>query len=417
MKNKLLKLSLLYSLFLCSCNNQLPYPTYEDLSFEDNDTSIYIASDTHYLASSYLDSNRDYDGELFVTDGRTMNYNNILFNKLIDEVSLSSPDYFIITGDITYNGAYNSHLEVANKLDNLLSKGIQPLVIPGNHDTFSLSPRDYSNTEYNIVKSTTSDEFKQIYQKFGYSNGFSYDKDTLSYTYITKNNEMLLMLDSTYSRYNYEDSYSYISGGITCIDWLINNLEYAKENNLKVISFMHHSLITHNKLFERLYTITNSEQILDLYKKYNVEINFSGHLHIQDIIENNGIYDICSNSLLDYGNRYGIFKIGKNGMQYDSKYIDFILDNKPYHNYSFNLFKKMYMLKSRFETDNEQDNETLKEFLGRLNAYYFDGSIFLHQELKKEKGYSLLKEYGDNEYATSLLNSFNKNNYKLVIKD
>ena len=68
----------------------------------------------------------------------------------------------------------------------------------------------------------------------------------------------------------------------------------------------------------------------DLYKKYNVEINFSGHLHIQDIMENNGIYDICSNSLLDYGNRYGIFKIGKNGMQYDSKYIDFILDNKSY---------------------------------------------------------------------------------------
>ena len=278
MKKKLLKLSLLCSLFLFSCNNSLPYPTYEDLSFENNDTSIYIVSDTHYLASSYLDSNRDYDGELFVTDGRTMNYNNILFDKLIEQTIIDSPDYFIITGDITYNGAYNSHLEVANKLDKLLAKGIQPLVIPGNHDTFSLSPRDYSNTEYNIVKSTTSDEFKQIYQNFGYSNGFSYDKDTLSYTYITKNNEMLLMLDSTYSRYNYEDSYSYISGGITCIDWLINNLEYAKENNLKVISFMHHSLITHNKLFERLYTITNSEQILDLYKKYNVEINFSGHL-------------------------------------------------------------------------------------------------------------------------------------------
>ena len=417
MKKKLLKLSLLCSLFLFSCNNSLPYPTYEDLSFENNDTSIYIASDTHYLASSYLDSNRDYDGELFVTDGRTMNYNNILFDKLIEQTIIDSPDYFIITGDITYNGEYNSHLEVANKLDKLLAKGIQPLVIPGNHDTFSLSPRDYSNNEYNIVKSTTSDEFKQIYQNFGYSNGFSYDKDTLSYTYITKNNEMLLMLDSTYSRYNYEDSYSYISGGITCIDWLINNLEYAKENNLKVISFMHHSLITHNKLFERLYTITNSEQILDLYKKYNVEINFSGHLHIQDIMENNGIYDICSNSLLDYGNRYGIFKIGKNGMQYDSKYIDFILDNKSYHEYSFNLFKKMYMLKSRFETVNEQNNEILKEFLGRFNAYYFDGSIFLHQELKKEKGYSLLKEYGDNEYSTSLFNSFNKNNYKLVIKD
>ena len=86
MKNKLLKLSLLYSLFLCSCNNQLPYPTYEDLSFEDNDTTMYIASDTHYLASSYLDSNRDYDDELFVTDGRTMNYNNILFDKLIEQL-------------------------------------------------------------------------------------------------------------------------------------------------------------------------------------------------------------------------------------------------------------------------------------------------------------------------------------------
>ena len=93
MKKKLLKLSLLCSLFLFSCNNSLPYPTYEDLSFEDNDTSIYIASDTHYLASSYLDSNRDYDDELFVTDGRTMNYNNILFDKLIEQTIIDSPDY------------------------------------------------------------------------------------------------------------------------------------------------------------------------------------------------------------------------------------------------------------------------------------------------------------------------------------
>lgn len=403
-------------LLVSSCSNSNSYPTYEDLEFKDEDTCIYIASDTHYLASSYLDSNRDYDNEKFVSDGRTMNYNNILFDQLIMTVSNNKPDYFIITGDLSYNGAYESHREIASKLKTLLDLGIQPLIIPGNHDRNSLNPRDYSTKEYNIVKDTTIEEFKEIYQEFGYSNAFSYDEETSSYTYITKNNEMLLMLDTTLSRFNYELDYVFVGGQVFSINWLKENLEYAKEHNMKVISFTHHSLITHNEKFTSQYTLDNNLEILSLFKEYGVRINFSGHLHIQDISYSEGIYDICSPSILDYGNRYGIFKIGEKGMQYDSFFIDFPLDsNNTYRNYSFNLFKNKYQSKANFEAKNEKDKQLITDLAARLNTYYFDGSLFLHQELKKEKGYSLLKKTTSNLYFQSIYDSFKKNNHKLVI--
>ena len=77
---------------------------------------------------------RHYDEDPIATDGKTVQYNRELFNELLNKVKKEKPTYFIVTGDISYNGDYKSHVEIASKLQEIKEEGIIALVIPRNDD-------------------------------------------------------------------------------------------------------------------------------------------------------------------------------------------------------------------------------------------------------------------------------------------
>ena len=83
-------------------------------------TTFIVASDTHYLTKEYMnDPSRNYDEDPIATDGKTVQYNRELFNELLNKVKKEKPTYFIVTGDISYNGDYKSHVEIASKLQEI----------------------------------------------------------------------------------------------------------------------------------------------------------------------------------------------------------------------------------------------------------------------------------------------------------
>ena len=411
----------LVSMPLYGCNDK------DSLKFSKDDTKLFIVSDTHYLSSTLLDSNIDYDeeGKQITKDGRTVQYINTLIDKLFDKVISEKPDYFIITGDLTFNGEKVSHLELADKMKILLDNAIQPLVIPGNHDMcMSKSARDYIPGSSKVVSDIKYDEFPTIYADYGYSGAIRKDlEQSHSYIYQTKNNEWLFMLDTSLSKYNYEEGFNQTSGYFENIEWLESNLKYAYENNIKCYMFSHHNLFLHNPKFTYYYQIRNYEQILELYNKYNVNIHFSGHMHIQDIKEENGIYDICTGSLLDYGNRYGIFQTNENGMKYESKTIDFKMENgEMYSKHSYDLFTRdSTKLTNKLNIEDENQKKIAIDFASKINAYYFDGSIKnQYQKLIKEKGYTLIKDNladFENSYINTMLVEGNRECHKLIIKN
>ncbi|MGN1294810.1 MAG: metallophosphoesterase family protein [Bacilli bacterium] len=378
-----------------------------------NGTSFIVISDTHYLSKEYMnDPTRDYDEEPIATDGKTMQYNQVLFDKLLEKVIEDKPTYFIVTGDISYNGDYKSHLEITQKLKEVKEEGIMPLVIPGNHDTEIENPRSYSTKDYPVVKNTTIQEFVSLYQEFGYKDAIYRDDNSLSYIIETKNDEWLFMLDTTASRYNYEFSENFVYGKIFSLPWLEDKFLEAKEKGKKIITFSHHSIVSHNELYNTNFLIANYEKAQELFNKYNVKVNFSGHLHIQHIAQEKGIYDICSSSLLDYGNRYGKVTISHDKLSYKSHTIDFKMeDDSSFSEYSFALFNNMYINKKIKDDMSEEEKEEL--YLKALvNTYYFDGSTYLHKDLKKKKEY---QEIISVPYFAEIDKSFSTNHHKLNI--
>ena len=360
-----------------------------------------ILSDTHYLASSLTDPQRDYDAAKTVNDGRTLTYNIRLFDEALDRARTLRPEYLVLTGDLTFNGEKASHRELAVKLEELAKDGIQPLVIPGNHDVYNIRAADLSSLPYQSTSYVSADDFKNIYAACGYAKAQSVAPDSLSYIYETEAGEWLLMLDTTLSKYNLEDDYVYASGYFDSIDWLEENLRYAASHGIRCISFSHHNLVNHNPLYTKLYDIGNHAQLLNLFANYGVACNFSGHLHIQDTQVEQGIYDVASASLLDYGNRYGFFETNKEIGKYESRPLDFSLDqNRTYSDYSYDLFytrgyEKFYAGYPQVEI--ESDREELAAFTAEVNCHYFNGEIKkYYRRLLKSRGYKIALQSIDN---------------------
>lgn len=404
---------LLITLIMNSCFvNNTPQLTY------------YIATDLHYLSDSLLSSeNEVYIKENLTSDGRVMEYDNEIIDAFIDQINMDNPDYLMLTGDLTLNGEISSHIDLADKLKKI--KKTKVLVIPGNHDILNFNAKSFYNDYFQYIDATSIEQFKEIYADFGYTGAYSYDTNTLSYIYETSDDTWAMMLDTSLYKYNMEMGMTLIGGQIEndTLSWIEENLIYAKKNNISVTTFMHHNLLIHNELFKSSYTLYNYEQVLSLLNKYNVKINFSGHLHIQSIENNhsgnNEIYDICNGSILDYGNRYGILNIYEDKYQYTSKQVNVEKYITDFSNYSFKVFYDEYYNKSLFsnEVKYKENGATVTDFIAKANCYYFDGS---YKEIKKlirknKKTYNLIME-NSSGYTKSILEVENKNQHELTVK-
>ena len=339
---------------------------------DDSSVSIMIASDTHLLADS-LEGDEVYVKSILTNDGRVQEYDTQLLKALVDKANKLSPAALCITGDLTFNGEKESHRAVAEILSQV-NEGTKVLVIPGNHDCYNLKAYTYKDDDPKHIKSITYDDFKEIYASCGYEDAYSYDTESLSYIWELSDKQWLIMLDTTLSSYNDLNGANIVGGLVKdqTMLWLEENLKYASENGIEVITFSHHNLITHNVLFEKGYTLSNADKVLELFKLYGVKLNFSGHLHIQNIQQQDGIYDIASGSILDYGNRYGLLEINKDSFVFSREMLK--PGGEDISEYAFNTFCKKYEKRS-----------PVNSLASELNAYYFDGDYSKIHELIKER--------------------------------
>ena len=350
---------------------------------------IYVISDTHYMSNSLVDpNNKLYTKKYLTPDCRNQEDEDILIDALIDDINNSHVDLVVFTGDLSFHGALISLEEFKHKIDNI---NTQVLVIPGNHDLYIQNTYSFINDIDHKVDNVDNESFKELFKDNGYDSLYQ-DKDSLSYAYILNDEIMCLMLDTTKCRYN-DANKANLAGGYlnnNTLNWIEEMLKYAKENDLRVISFSHHNLLIHNELFNTGYVIDNANELVDLYKKYDVKLNLSGHMHIQHIKEDDGIVDIANGSYLIYGNRYGVLSINDKEIKYNSKQINRadIIDN------SINCFKD----KRFFESDD----------VGTLMAHFFDGDYkFIKDNYQK---YTII-----NDSVLGLFGSLEDNNQHSIV--
>ena len=382
--------------------------------------SMIIASDIHYLSP-------DYRGEYFKEpqsffDGKLTHYSSEYFDAFLAEVIEKHPQVLILSGDITLNGSKKSHEEVIQKLSKVQEAGIDVLVIPGNHDVHSTAG-DYSPIEPVVVESYSAEAFMNAYANFGPSQAISRDTETFSYIYEVTPYIRLLMIDT-----NCMYKGSVLDSTLT---WMENELAAAKRAGIDIIAVTHQNLHIHNELLYFSYQLYNSDTLLALFEKYDVDLNLSGHIHIQSIVDNGTIPEVAVGSLGIAGTPYGELIYDGKTISYTTQFTDVsayaascgytdknLLD---FNNYSIWYFEEVGRLQNQASfAESELSSEEitlLADTFARINSAYFIGASVDTTEFSE--GIALWRTQESDftlRYIETMLNSFHKENQNITIE-
>jgi 3',5'-cyclic AMP phosphodiesterase CpdA len=214
---------------------------------------------------------------------------------ILERLAALDLDFLLLPGDLTQDGETDNHLWLSQRLAQL---PYPVYVVPGNHDVI------YPTGTKDIVGLA---EFPQLYQPFGYTN-----PDQPYYTHEVLPGVRLIGLNSN----NFNEK----GDQIGCLDaqqfnWLQEVLAEVKDE--LVLVMIHHNVIEHlpeqsSNPLGRRYMLDNAPQLLEVLKQYGVRLIFTGHLHVQDIAQWQGIYEITTGSLVSYPHPYRVIQVSNN---------------------------------------------------------------------------------------------------------
>lgn len=345
---------------------------------KSEEAKIIVATDTHYLSERINDKDKAFSDMVNNSDGKLVQYCDEIFSAFSDEVIKAQPDVLILSGDLTFNGEKASHEDFVNKLKEIQAKGVQVLTIPGNHDIDSASACGFKNDEYYQVDSITADEYRKLYYDFGMKQAQSVDEYSFSYLYKINKDLYVLMLDTNAFGQNFVQDESY--------RWIEEQLKAVKKSRAQVITVTHQNLFAHNEQLSFGYQLYDADELLELFSKYNVKCNLSGHIHMQHI-KSDGVTEIATSSLLVAPVQYGVIDFdGK--INYKTKSVNVsawakgnnsddenLLDFSNYAEYFFkdSSYRRSLEQLDKYNIPNE-DKKLIAEAFSELNASYFAGS-------------------------------------------
>lgn len=212
-------------------------------------------------------------------------------------------DFLLLPGDLTQDGEPDNHKWLGNWLAEL---PFPSYVIPGNHDVLVPVADE---------RSIGWSEFPNYYRNSGYQNS----GDRLYYTCSVLPGVRLIALNS-----NQFDTNGKQIGRVDeeQLLWLKAVLADLEPDELVLVT-IHHNVIEHlpdqsKHPMGRRYMLDNAPELLELLRSAGVQLIFTGHLHVQDIAEEEGIYDIVTGSLVSYPHPYRIvdFHTDEEGKQW-----------------------------------------------------------------------------------------------------
>ncbi len=381
--------------------------------------NIIIGTDIHYLAPSLTDGGPRFQEMVEYGDGKVVTYISEITEAFLDEVISLRPNALILSGDLTLDGEKASHEGLAGQLYRVEEAGVPVLVIPGNHDINNRQAARYEGTQRLPAEFTTPEEFREIYQDFGYNEAISEDSRSLSYVYQLDENTRMLMLDTCQYRPKGKVGGAILS---STYDWIERQLEQAWDDSMDIIPVAHHNLLDQSEIYVDNCTIEHGEQLADLLEEWDVPLFLSGHLHVQHTkrsADNMGVWEMVTASLATPVCQYGVLEYRENG---SFQYKTWALDVEGWAAekgvtekdlLEFDRFKEPFLRKVFYNQSmaalelvpelSEEQKKQMSELYGEMNYYYYQGTAYqMRDRVKQNPAYGLWLEEG----AASVLGDY-----------
>ncbi len=312
-------------------------------------------SDIHYypkeLTGNYCDAfmdamDRSIGRESYESEGIL----NSALAALEEHAKSNGLEYVIISGDLTADGEYVGHVELAERLEQFEEEtGLKVLAINGNHDINRPDvAKTYENGYKESARPITPEEFLDVYADLGYDLAYhtyvpSAGKgNMLSYSVKADGFRIIMMDTSKYSSDMTDDGTDIgeTSGAMSeeFVQWILDEIADAKADGETVIGVNHHNLVPH---FHNEYKIMKGfnldgwQEISEKLADAGMNFAFTGHIHMNDIaqlVSDNGetLTEVSVSSATSFPNFFREFEMttdntGKTELDVETFDVDCVL--------------------------------------------------------------------------------------------
>lgn len=310
-----------------------------------------VISDIHYYPEEYSDFSTEFGDWAMQVNKQYINQRGIINSALAiyeAEAEKGNLDFIIVPGDLTMNGEYLGHVRIAEILENFERRtGVQVIVANGNHDINN--SKAYSYIDGENVKTTTPEDFREIYKNLGFDIATSYftppegeKAGMLSYSVVSDGYRIIVIDGGKYSSDNTEDRENeHETGGNyspELVKWVLSQCKEARKNGETIIGVDHWSLVPHYESQDRIlqgFTLDNWLQVGETFADAGMHYVFTGHSHSNDVsqhINDNGevLWDIQTSALIEFPHycrtvSFTNYADGSVGMDYNNHEVDEVL--------------------------------------------------------------------------------------------
>ena len=373
--------------------------------------SFWVISDTHLIADSLHDDGQAFSQMQKTSQGKDLYYQETALSAFVRMAEEKKPAAIIVTGDVTFNGERVSAERFAEIFKPLTKTKL--LVLPGNHDIYDGWAREFHGKKQYYAGQISPRMWRNIFRT-SYETAVSVDNSSLAYS-VQLNPDYLLILADSNDYGKEESSTAPATAGFLGKEqrkWIKEQLQYASQNNLRVIFCMHHNLYVHNPAVNKGYVVDDYRELRKLLAQYNVKLVFSGHIHAQNIMLPQNSCPatevvtacFCSN---DQG--YGVVKVSPKEISYTCHHFkmkDYLTDKEKqnwtlthFHDYLENI-QLGTISAELMQEDLYRNHDDLKSvrqmgrLFGEMNYYFFTGKNHIDfdelQKLKKSEIYQRL---------------------------
>jgi len=279
---------------------------------------IATLSDIHYFATNLLVSDGPAFQAYLAQDRKLLAESAAITKAAVDAVVAQQPDILLVSGDLTKDGEYDSHIGVSNLLAGVTATGVKVFVIPGNHDVNNSNAMSFDGANTTPVPNVSPDQFSAIYAPFGYNQAIAKDPSSLAYVVEPVSGLWILCMDSC----QYSPGQDPTGGSLPPqrLNWITNELALAQAQGKVVIAMEHHPIMEHFVGMKTLfpdYVLDNYTNVDQIFASYGLKTVFTGHFHAQDVVMNtfngNTLYDIETGSTVTYPCPYRLIDLQTNG--------------------------------------------------------------------------------------------------------
>jgi len=224
-----------------------------------------------------------------------------LLQAAIDEINaVPDVDFVLVAGDLTKDSEPYNHLRVRE----LLSRFRKPVFcVSGNHDQPRpprLRPPTYLDPD---VRPVCAQDIPQLYGDFGFTN-----TQRAAYSCDPTPDVHLIGLCSPKP----DEDRGYIAPEV--LAWLDEDLSRQRNHERETVVMLHHSIVDHvpnESVSPTLswFHVQNAAALKAILRKHGVRFTFTGHLHMQDVKEEAGLYNIVTASLAAFPHAYRIMRL------------------------------------------------------------------------------------------------------------